>query len=157
MPQQQQQIIPQQQQPFIQSGFNQQQSFQMPQFQRTTSGSDKKQPRRRRQMNIPPNTNFQPQQFPQQQLPNQPILPIQQQQLPNQPILPIQQQQLPNQQILPTQQLQFNPTYNPMPSSAIFQNGEVYPTMDPQFSIQAQIAAGPNGNGKKMNYEFLII
>jgi PAX-interacting protein 1 len=157
----------------MQPGFNQQQQFQMPQFQRAASGSDKKQPRRRRQVNIPPNINFQPQQFPQQQLPNQqqqilnqqilppqqqPILPNQQQPiLPNQqqPILPNQQQPiLPNQQqpILPNQQQPFNPNYNqmnPFPSLAIFQNGETYPTMDPQFTVQAQISAGPNGNSKK--------
>jgi len=121
---------------------------------------------------IPPNINFQQQQqilpnqqqqiFPNQQqqiFPNQQqqILPNQQQQiLPNQQqqILPNQQQQiLPNQPFVPTQQL-LNPTLNPsyyqipaFPSSAIFQDGQFYPTMDPQFSIQAQISPGPNGNG----------
>jgi hypothetical protein len=87
-------------------------------------------------------------------LPNQQqqILPNPQQQLPNQQMLPNQQQQLPNQQVLLTQQQQFNPINNPIssfPSSAIFQDGQVYPTMDPQFSIQAQVSAGPNGNSKK--------
>jgi hypothetical protein len=82
----------------------------------------------------------------------QQILPIQQQQQ----ILPIQQQQpqiLPNQQLLPNLQ-QLNPTLNPnyyqmsmFPSSAIFQNGQSYPTMDPQFYVQAQISPGPSGNG----------
>ncbi|CAF4797579.1 unnamed protein product [Rotaria sp. Silwood1] len=90
----------------------------------------------------------------QQMLPNQPLLPTQQQQmLPNQPLLPTQQQQMmPTQQFLPNQQ-QFdpnlNPSFNPMPiypTSAIFQDGQIYPTMDPQFSIQAQISSGPNGN-----------
>jgi hypothetical protein len=141
----------------MQPGFNQQQQFQMPQFQRAASGSDKKQPRRRRQVNIPPNINFQPQQFPQQQLPNQQQQILNQQILPpqQQPILPNQQQPiLPNQQqpILPNQQQPFNPNYNqmtPFPSLAIFQNGETYPTMDPQFTVQAQISAGPNGNSKK--------
>jgi hypothetical protein len=104
------------------------------------SGSDKKQPQRRRQVNIPPNTNFQPQQFPQQLLPTQ------------------QQQLLPNPEILPNQQQPFNPNYNQMsfPSSATFQNGQVYPTMDPQFSVQAQVSAGPNGNGKKAIHNLLL-
>ncbi|CAF4046657.1 unnamed protein product [Adineta steineri] len=221
----------QQQQPFLQPGLNQQQ-FQIPQFQRAASGSDKKQSRRRRQLNTPSYTpsytNFQIQQFPQQQLPNQQILPNQQQQqrqqfpqqqlpnsqqqlpnqqilpnqqqqqqfpqqqlpntqqqlpnqqkqylqqqlpnlqhqLPNQQILPIQQQQqqqqfpqqqlpnpqqqLPNQQILPIQQQQqqIDPNYYQMPSSslAVFQNGQVYPTMDPQYTVQAQVSPGTRGN-----------
>jgi len=42
------------------------------------------------------------------------------------------------------------------PSSVIFENGQVYPTMDPQFSIQAQISAGPNGNRKKWITKFNI-
>ncbi|CAF3466569.1 unnamed protein product [Rotaria socialis] len=196
MPQQQQPFMPQQQQPFMPVGFNQQQ-FQMSLFQRAGSRSDKKESRRRRQMNIPSGTNFQPQQFPQQQrLPNQQMQPIQQQQMipvqqqmmpvqqqqqqqqtfhnqqqqqifpnqqqqqifpnqqqqqtfPNQQqqILPIQQQQQP---MLPTQKQQFNPpNYYPTPSypsSTIFQHGQVYPTMDPQFSVQAQISTGANGN-----------
>ncbi|CAF1492495.1 unnamed protein product, partial [Adineta steineri] len=102
----------QQQQPFLQTGLNQQQ-FQIPQFQRAASGSDKKQSRRRRQLNTPSYTpsytNFQIQQFPQQQLPNQQILSNQQQQqrqqFPQQQ-LPNSQQQLHNQQILPNQQQQ---------------------------------------------------
>jgi hypothetical protein len=35
------------------------------------------------------------------------------------------------------------------PSRAIFENGQVYPTLDPQFSIQAQVSGGPNGYSKK--------
>ncbi|CAF2156365.1 unnamed protein product, partial [Rotaria magnacalcarata] len=164
MPQQQQPFMPQQQQPFMPVGFNQQQ-FQMPQFQRIGSRPDKKESRRRRQMNIPSNTNFQSQQFPQQQrLPNQQMQPIQQQQM-----IPVQQQMiqqqqqafpdqqhqiLPNQQqqqpMLPTQKQQFNPpNYYPTPSypsSTVFQHGQVYPTMDPQFSVQAQISTGTSGN-----------
>ncbi|CAF3692677.1 unnamed protein product [Rotaria sordida] len=118
IPQQQQPFIPQQQQPFIQNGFNQQ-KLQIPQFQRTSFQSDKKESRHRRQINIPSNINFQSQQ------------------LPNQQILPIQQQQ------------QLNPNLYQMPSyqsSIIFQNGQTYPTMDPQFSVQAQVSTGSQGN-----------
>ncbi|CAF0817027.1 unnamed protein product [Adineta steineri] len=117
------------------------------------------------QQQILPNQQFLPNQQ-QQFLPNQQqqILPdqqlsLQQQQiLPNQQqqILPIQQQQ--QQQILPSQQLalaqqQLNPVLNPsyyqlpnFPTSGMFQNGQTYPTMDPTFSVQAQVTAGPNGN-----------
>jgi len=165
-------VVPPQQPPFIQPGFA------GPPLQRSNKDSPQRQNRRRRrQLNIPPNVNFQQQQpiipiqqqqqilpfqqqqqiLPIQQQQQQPILPIQQQQ--QQPILPIQQQQpiLPIQQqqpILPIQQQQLNPTLNPsyyqmpaFPTSAIFQDGQFYPTMDPQFSIQAQISAGPTGNG----------
>jgi hypothetical protein len=157
MPQQQQPLIPQQQQPFLQPGFNQQQQqFQMPQFQRAASGADKKLPRRRRQMNLPSNPNFQQQkqqqqqQFPQQQLPGQQMMPTQQQQLLNQQILPNQQQ------MLPTQQQQLDPNHyqmSPPPSSSspavmTFQNGQTYPTLDPQFSVQAQVSPGTRGAGK---------
>ncbi|CAF3799049.1 unnamed protein product [Rotaria sp. Silwood1] len=145
IPQQQQPFIPQQQ-PFIQGGFNQQQQFQMPPFQRIGSRLDKKEPRRRRQINIASNTNFQSQQYSQQQMPNQPILPVQQQSS-KQQMLPFQQQQ------------QFNPNPYQMPSyqsSANFQHGQIYPTMDPQYSIQAQISTGVQGNivtliGRSMN------
>ncbi|CAF1590334.1 unnamed protein product, partial [Adineta ricciae] len=143
----------QQQPPFVQTGF------QGPIFQRSNSAPNKNVPRRRRrrrQLNIPPNINFQQQQqMPlvqqQQQIPlvqQQQQLPIiqQQQQIP----LVQQQQQLP---IVQQQQQPLNPTQNPsyyqiptFPSSAIFQDGQIYPTMDPTFSIQAQISSGPNGN-----------
>ncbi|CAF5196341.1 unnamed protein product, partial [Rotaria sp. Silwood1] len=55
------------------------------------------------------------------------------QMFPNQPFLPNPEQFDPN----------LNPSFNPMPiypTSAIFQDGQIYPTMDPQFSIQAQIS-----------------
>ncbi|CAF1122677.1 unnamed protein product [Rotaria sordida] len=115
---------------------------------------------------LPPQQFFPTQQQQQQPiLPPQQFFPTQQQQQQQQPILPpqqffpTQQQQqqqqqqpiLPNQQLLPTQQL--NPTLNPnyyqmppYPASTIFQDGQIYPTMDPQFSIQAQVSSGPNGN-----------
>ncbi|CAF4181530.1 unnamed protein product [Rotaria sp. Silwood2] len=129
IPQQQQPFIPQQQHPFIPGGFNQQQQpqFQFPQFQRTGSRSDKKKPRRRRQINTPSNTNFQSQQYSPKQYPNQ------------------QQQQNPN----------YYPMFSHQPST-IFQNDQIYPTMDPQYSIQAQISSGAQGNivtlvGRSMN------
>ena len=64
---------------------------------------------------------------------------------------------IPNQQqLLPSQQQQLNPALNPnyyqqpaFPTSSIFQDGQFYPTMDPQFSVQARISPGPNGNGTR--------
>ena len=133
----------QQQQPFVQTGF------QGPIFQKSNPAPNKNVPRRRRrrrQLNIPPNINFQQQ----QQIPiiqQQQQIPLVQQQ---QQIPLVQQQQLP---IIQQQQQPLNPTQNPsyyqiptFPSSAIFQDGQIYPTMDPTFSIQAQISSGPNGN-----------
>ena len=136
--------------------------------------------RRRRQMNMPfPDQNFQQQQQQQPNLPfQQPpmqspeqILPYQQQQQqqPNLPIqqppmqspeqiLPYQQQQQP--QVLPfqQQQQQLNPVLNPnyyqlpnYPTSAIFQDGQSYPTMDPNFFIHAQVSSGPTGNSMSNN------
>ena len=164
-----------QQQSFGQTGFNQWQPSQIPQFQRTGTGINKKLPRRRRrrrqQANLSPNTNYQQKQFPQQQMLNQPVLPNQQilpnhppqmlpnqqqQMLPNQQqqMLPIQQQQiLLNQQqpMLSNQQQQPNPNLyqtSSYPTSATFQNGQTYPTLDPQFTLQAQVSAGTRGPGK---------
>ncbi|UJR14861.1 hypothetical protein I4U23_001846 [Adineta vaga] len=142
----------QQQQPYIQQGY------QVPLYQRSGAVPNKKLPRRRRrrrQLNVPPNMNYQQQQ--QQMFPSQPLLPNDQQQqmFPSQPSLPNDQQQqiLPNQQLPMMQQQPLNPTQNPnyyqiptFPSSGIFQDGQIYPTMDPEFSIQAQISSGPNGN-----------
>jgi len=112
--------------------------------------------RRRRQMNMPfPDQNFQQQQQQQPNLPfQQPpmqspeqILPYQQQQQPQ--VLPFQQQQ---------QQQQLNPVLNPnyyqlpnYPTSAIFQDGQSYPTMDPNFFIHAQVSSGPTGNSMSNN------
>jgi len=145
--------------------------FLQQQFQRTGPISDKT-PRHRRQMNVPPNTNFQmQQQIPfnpqqQQQLPVPQQMPfnpqeqqLQQQQLSAQPIVPIQQQPqqmpMPTQPILQAQQPGLNPMAS-LPTSAIFQNGQVYPTMDPQFNVQAQVASGPSGNSKKSKDLFLF-
>ena len=145
--------------------------FLQQQFQRTGPISDKT-PRHRRQMNVPPNTNFQmQQQIPfnpqqQQQLPVPQQMPfnpqeqqLQQQQLSAQPIVPIQQQPqqmpVPTQPILQAQQPGLNPMAS-LPTSAIFQNGQVYPTMDPQFNVQAQVASGPSGNSKKSKDLFLF-
>ena len=148
-----------QQQSFGQTGFNQWQPSQIPQFQRTGTGINKKLPRRRRrrrqQANLSPNTNYQQKQFPQQQMLNQPMLPNQQI-LPNQQqqMLPIQQQQiLLNQQqpMLSNQQQQPNPNLyqtSSYPTSATFQNGQTYPTLDPQFTLQAQVSAGTRGPGR---------
>ena len=158
--QQQQPLIPLHEQPFFRGGFNQQQQFRMPHFQQSPAKVDRKDSRYRRQMNVLPNSNFQSQPFAQQPLPNQQILPIQQQQ-----IQPIQQQQqiqptlqqpqiLQDQQyqMLPTQQQQLNPNPYPTPmypSLAIFQNGQVYPTLDPRFFVQAQISSGAKGNSRR--------
>ena len=130
-------FIPQQQ--FLQPGFG------APQFQRSGSTPNKKlsrRRRRRRQVQVQVPTNINPQQ--QHMFPPQPVILSQNQQM------TINQQQQP----LPMQQQSFNPLFNPnyyqmpmFPSSAIFQDGQIYPTMDPQFSIQAQISSGPNGNG----------
>ncbi|CAF0877364.1 unnamed protein product [Adineta ricciae] len=144
-----------QQQSFGQAGFNQRQPSQIPQFQRTGPGIDKKLPRRRRrrqqQANLSPNTNYQQKQFPQQQMLNQPLLPNQQI-LPNHPpqMLPNQQQQMllnQQQQILLNQQ-QSNPNFyqtSSYPTSATFQNDQTYPTLDPQFTLRAQVSAGTRG------------
>jgi hypothetical protein len=154
---------------FAGSGFNQ--PSMVPEYFR--SGKKLSRRRRRRQLNMQQNGNFQGlQQFPNQQQQmsmGQPFIsPQSQQMMPPQEMLPNQQfqqqqqqqQQQPqlinNQQLLPMQQDQLNPTLNPsyyqmplLPTSGIFQDGQVYPTMDPEFTIQAQIAAGPNGNGNK--------
>lgn len=104
MGQQEQPFVPSQQQPFIPQ---QQQQYQMPVFQRAPFRLDSKEPRRRRQLNMPPNPNFYP-----------------------------------------------NPSYS---SSGIFQNGQIYPTMDPQFSVQAQISSGANGDSKQeVRLEFAL-
>ena len=154
---------------FGSSGFNQAQM--VPQYLR--SGKKLSRRRRRRQLNMQPNGNFQGlQQFPnQQQIPlGQPFIPSQSQQqnpsqgmVPNQQLLFQQQQQqsppINNQQLLPMQQEQLNPTLNPsyyqlpaLPTSGTFQDGQIYPTMDPDFAIQAQISSGPNGNGNEQTF-----
>lgn len=150
MPQPQQSFTPQSQISFVPDGFNQQQ-FQMPQFQRTGSMPDKKVSRYRRQMSISPNANFPSQQYPQQQLPNQQIPPIQQPQT-----IPFQQQQ----PVLPPQTQPFTPNFYPMPSypsATTFQHGQQYPTMDPQFSVQAQISSGASGNSKKFSMNLWLL
>lgn len=82
-------------------------------------------------------------------------MPYQQQEQPQ--VIPFQQQQQ-QQQVLPFQQQQLNPVLNPnyyqlpnYPTSAIFQDGQSYPTMDPNFFIQAQVSAGPSGNSMSNN------
>jgi hypothetical protein len=144
--QQQQQILPIQQQQQILPVQQQQQFI----------------PVQQQQQFIPIQQQQQQQILPVQQ--QQQILPIQQQQqiLPiqqQQQILPIQQQQ----QILPAQQQLLNPTLNPsyyqvplFPQSAIFQDGQVYPTMDSDFSILAQISAGPTGNGTYKIHDYSL-
>lgn len=166
----------QQQSPFFQQGYG------LSAFPRAASGKNtnlqqrQNGRRRRRQINMPlPDQNFQQQpnlpfQQPQIQSPGQ-IQPYQQQQ---QQVLPFQQpqmqspeqiqpyqQQQQQQQILPfQQQQQLNPALNPSyyqlpnyPTSAIFQDGQFYPTMDPSFSIQAQISTGSTGSGMSMTNE----
>jgi hypothetical protein len=101
--------------------------------------------RRRRQINMPSNGNFQ----------EQPSMSSYQQMFPGQSYMPSQDMSL-NQQYFPSAQEQLNPALNPSyyqmpatPTSAIFQHGQVYATMDPQFFIQVQISSGSNGNGKE--------
>lgn len=100
---------------------------------------------------MPVNGNF-PNGF-QQQIPNQ-------QMYPDASFVPSQgqpqQQMFPTQQQIPFQAEQLNPTLNPnyyqmpsYPTSTTFQDGQIYQTMDPQFTIQAQISSGANGNGEK--------
>ncbi|CAF4476724.1 unnamed protein product, partial [Rotaria sp. Silwood2] len=159
----QQQMLPTEQQTF---------SMQQPQQNLPIQQQQQTFPRQQQQQNLP----IQQQQMlptqQQQMMPTQQLLPTQKQQMsskqqmlpeqpmfPNQQFLPDQQQQMlpsqplfPNQQLLPNQQ-QLNPALNPnyyqmplYPTSTVFQDGQIYPTMDPQFSIQAQISSGPNGN-----------
>ena len=70
--------MPPPQQPFLQPGFS------GPQFQRSSPDSNKNKPkhyrqkRQRRQLNMPPNVNFQQQQIPP---PTQPLFPTAQQQI----------------------------------------------------------------------------
>ena len=115
-------------------------------FPRSNKKVSRRRRRRRRQMNMPINGNFQPDLS---QIPNQQMYPdTSYMQSPTQQFYPSQQQ-------LPIQAEQLNPTLNAnyyqmpsYPTSAIFQDGQVYQTMDPQFTIQVQISAGSNGNGK---------
>lgn len=135
---QQRQVLPGQ--PFL-SGDQQQQFMPFQQQQQMQLPQDQQQ----QQQQMLPAQSMQP---------NQPysLLPQQQQQQQEQQI-PLPQQAQPNQQVQ-LQPQQLNPTLNPsyyqlpsFPSSGIFQDGQIYPTMDPEFSIQAQISSGPTGNG----------
>ncbi|CAM2714920.1 unnamed protein product [Rotaria socialis] len=156
LPNQQQPMLPNQQQPM----FPNQQQPMLPNQQQPIFPNQQQPMLPNQQQPMFPNQqqpmlpNPQQPMFPNQQ---QPMLPNQQQPMfPNQqqPMLPNPQQpMLPNQQLLPSLQDQLNPTLNPsyyqMPPimmSAVFQDGQMYPTMDPQFFIQAQVATGPSGN-----------
>jgi hypothetical protein len=135
----QQQIFPHQQQVFSSQGTQQQQQQQQQIFPNL-------------QQNILPN---------QQQQQQQQIFPSVQQN-----VLPNQQQIFPNvqQNLLPTQQPQMFPSQSNLdsntmpvyPSQSLFQHGQIYPTMDPQFSVQAQTSIGPNGNSKKRWHVFVV-